>query len=334
MYRRDAAPEKKSGDILIYFTGAIGDFLLFQPLLRNWKKAFSESTIFIAAKPHVSALIDISYCVFLPSDDKRLRPVFAPQSSSVNEAETDTEFSALLDWCNAFHTVLFVSVDTTGSVRAFLNRLTCNAFLHPPFPAAGSDVSAHHQALVRHMGIPCDDFSPDLRAVCTDLSENIRITQDPYCIIHPGSGSLKKNWPIGHFIEISKKISSQINVLILLGPAEIERGFMQRLKPVVSKHVLVICNTGLHEVIHLCRHAAFYFGNDSGITHLAAACGTHVIAVIPEQNRGFWQYPAYNVTRLFAGDVLSEPSVSEVEREIPLKIFACVRSGKNKLSLT
>jgi ADP-heptose:LPS heptosyltransferase len=39
----------------------------------------------------------------------------------------------------------------------------------------------------------------------------------------------------------------------------------------------------------LLRLSSFYLGNDSGITHLAAACGSDVIALFLEENVTAWQ---------------------------------------------
>jgi heptosyltransferase-3 len=50
------------------------------------------------------------------------------------------------------------------------------------------------------------------------------------------------------------------------------------------------------------REAALYLGNDSGVTHLAAACGTNVIAIFRKEFETAWR-PFGRTTVLSAEDV-------------------------------
>ena len=78
-------------------------------------------------------------------------------------------------------------------------------------------------------------------------------------VIHPFSGSAKKNWPLENFREVALRLG---DVQWLAGPEEALDG---------STHFDRIL-----DLAKLIAGAKRYIGNDSGITHLAAAVGAPV----------------------------------------------------------
>jgi ADP-heptose:LPS heptosyltransferase len=106
--------------------------------------------------------------------------------------------------------------------------------------------------------------------------------------MHPGSGSEKKNWPKEAFLEVSRKAFQRWRIpsAVLLGPAEEgQRPFWHATNgPDLSvREGLSILKTS-----RLLSHASIYVGNDSGITHLAAALGTPVVALFGPTDPGRW----------------------------------------------
>jgi hypothetical protein len=60
----------------------------------------------------------------------------------------------------------------------------------------------------------------------------------------------------------------------------------------------------------LLAEASFYLGNDSGVTHLAAACGTKVLALFREDLEPAWR--PFGRTRVLAAGTLLEISADNV----------------------
>ena len=87
-------------------------------------------------------------------------------------------------------------------------------------------------------------------------------------LVLPGSGSPAKNWPAENFIALAKTLVSRITSLVILGPAEaaLDGVFAGSGWPTVSE-------IGLNEVAALARLSRVFVGNDSGVSHLAAAAG-------------------------------------------------------------
>jgi ADP-heptose:LPS heptosyltransferase len=98
-------------------------------------------------------------------------------------------------------------------------------------------------------------------------------------IIHPGSGGAKKCWQLDNFLSVSRMLASEsAEVVFLLGPAELERFDESTISKIGTLGGL-LTNLSLADVLAVLSCAGGYVGNDSGITHLAAALGVRTIAV-------------------------------------------------------
>lgn len=93
-----------------------------------------------------------------------------------------------------------------------------------------------------------------------------------FAAIHPFSGSARKNWPIERFRELAERLT--IPVEWCAGPEE------------VLENALRFDN--LWDVACWLASARVYIGNDSGITHLAAAVGTPVVAIFGSTDPAIW----------------------------------------------
>jgi ADP-heptose:LPS heptosyltransferase len=89
-----------------------------------------------------------------------------------------------------------------------------------------------------------------------------------FAAIHPGSGSVRKNWPMERFGEVARRLREKAGraVVWLVGPAEMERG----IKP-DARGGAVLADLALETVAGILALADGYVGNDSGVTQLAAA---------------------------------------------------------------
>ncbi|MBI2687525.1 MAG: glycosyltransferase family 9 protein [Acidobacteria bacterium] len=98
-------------------------------------------------------------------------------------------------------------------------------------------------------------------------------------VIHPFSGSAKKNWPLVNFRALAERLG---NVAWTCGPEE-ELADALRFD-------------NLAELACWLSGARLFIGNDSGITHLAAAVGTPTLALFGPTDPAVW-CPAGNHVR-------------------------------------
>jgi heptosyltransferase III len=115
-----------------------------------------------------------------------------------------------------------------------------------------------------------------------------------FIAIHPFSGSPAKNWPLDKYRALAQSLNRPVQ--FCAGPEE-------RLDDAVRFD-------NLYEVALWLASAHAYVGNDSGISHLAAAVGTPVIAIFRTTDRAVWAPRGPAVT------VLHEPDVEQVRAAV------------------
>jgi heptosyltransferase-3 len=115
-----------------------------------------------------------------------------------------------------------------------------------------------------------------------------------FAVIHPFSGSARKNWSLERYRELAQRLGMPVRWCA--GPEE-------QLEDAVR-----IDN--LYELACWLQTARLYIGNDSGITHLAAAVGIPVVAIFGPTDPAVWA-PRGDRVRVVSGN-LAEISVEQV----------------------
>lgn len=100
-----------------------------------------------------------------------------------------------------------------------------------------------------------------------------------FAVIHPFSGSARKNWPLERFRALANVLAARMPVAWCAGPNE-------NWTVAGADNVWRIEN--LYELACRLARARVYVGNDSGITHLAAAVGAPVIALFGPTDPAVW----------------------------------------------
>ncbi len=140
-----------------------------------------------------------------------------------------------------------------------------------------------------------------------------RADGSPFLCLHPGSGSARKNWPKEAFLEVADGAFHRWRLpsTVLIGPAEQgQRAFWSEAGgPSLSvKEGLPIL-----EVARMLRRAALYVGNDSGITHLAAAVGVPVVALFGPTDPVRWA-PRGRDVEILVQPIASQQVLEALER--------------------
>jgi ADP-heptose:LPS heptosyltransferase len=111
-----------------------------------------------------------------------------------------------------------------------------------------------------------------LKEINVDSSEKL-------VVIQPGSGGSHKRCHLDNFLVVAEElVSKNIQVIFLLGPAEMEQFSDATIKK-ISSVTKCLTDLSLTQVLELLSCADAFLGNDSGVTHLAAALGVKTIAV-------------------------------------------------------
>jgi ADP-heptose:LPS heptosyltransferase len=142
-------------------------------------------------------------------------------------------------------------------------------------------------------------------------------------ILHPGSGSKRKVWPLERFLNLAHFLHDHLRseILIILGPAEgpeVQKAFEGK------GHDFFIMAKGLTllklaSVMEGCR---FFIGNDSGISHMAAALGLPMVVVFGPTDQHIWS-PRGERTFVVRRGIPCSPCPPE--RFFQCKDFGCLR---------
>jgi heptosyltransferase-3 len=113
---------------------------------------------------------------------------------------------------------------------------------------------------------------------------------EDFAAIHPFSGSVAKNWPLERFVEVASRL--QMPSRFCAGPDD---------PPIDAVRI-----PNLLDLAAWLATARVYIGNDSGITHLAAAAGVPTVAIFLSTDPAIWAPRGDHVR------VLENPSVDSV----------------------
>jgi len=110
-----------------------------------------------------------------------------------------------------------------------------------------------------------------------------RVLSGGFVAIHPGSGGRAKRWPVERFAELARALPCP--TVWLLGPAEDDDMEARRLGQGVGVVAHELPLPTLAGLLATCRA---YVGNDSGVSHLAAAVGAPTVALFGPTDPAVW----------------------------------------------
>jgi ADP-heptose:LPS heptosyltransferase len=279
-------------EILIIHQGALGDLIVSLRSFYAIRTAFTGSTVEVMGYPRILSLIQGRF--------------YADRISSVDRAEIASLYSkqALTSTPlkSAFSTFKHIFVFGTIAQHVLvenLGRLTDAEVFHvTTFPEkTGEHVIDYQLSMLARYGLTRQNTIPQLFLTETDVHEAERLLHEwgvleertALIAIHPGSGSRQKNWPVSYYISLVKElyVAAKGSYLLIDGPADRELADVMILE---LDHVPVVRLQSLELPLlaAVLKHAGLFIGNDSGITHLAAAVGIPAVAIFGPTDPGIW----------------------------------------------
>ena len=294
---------------LILRGGALGDFLVTVPALQAIRAAWPAAMVELWCPPAVARLAALAG--------------LADRTRSLDRADMAEWFvpGAPPALAQPFDAAVSLVHDPDGVLAANLGGAGIGHVLAVSPLVTQGHASDHCLQSLAALGIPfvtgtCPRITLPDAWRCQGLAM-ARAFGDGPVAIHSGSGSPRKNWPLDRYLSLAGRISRQTGrpVVFLAGEVEEESGVRARLEregqPVVS-------GCTVEAIAAFLLACAGYVGNDSGVTHLAAALGTPVVAVFGPTDPAVWAPRGPNVRvvqaqRRVGGD-LAAVSVEDVVR--------------------
>ncbi len=257
--RPSAAAERRRA--LVVRIGALGDVLLTRRLAHSLSLAGLRSTLFaperhaalLRADPWIDGVFD--------SESPRFAGAFA---GTWPEEHGRFDVAVLISQ----------SVELCRAAKAAAKTV----IQIPPGPSR--DDAPIAQQWTDAASAACRPFTGKLPLLITDLG---RAVVSGATLIHPGSGSPQKCWPIERFVRVSRTLQVEGHRLLWIrGPAEAHF-------PGGASGFEVIEHPSLEVLSATLASARLFIGNDSGISHLAAAVGAPTIVIFGPTSDSVWR---------------------------------------------
>jgi heptosyltransferase-3 len=290
------------GKILIIRGGAIGDFILTLPAIAAMRRQFPEAHLEVLGYPHIIQLAAAGGLVDrVQSIEARALAGFFARRGVLSEE--------LADYFSEFDIILSYLYDPDDIFKTNIARCSTAQFIVGPYrPNEAEKVHATKVYLrpLERFAIFDADHVPRLALGCapgvleTPANKNgDRQDACPTVVLHPGSGSEKKNWPEVRWADLLQHLAHSTDLKLLLVGGEAEGERLQRLAaalPVMRTRVAQ--SLPLTDLARLIQPGAAFIGHDSGISHLAAALGLPGIVLWGKTAEEIWRPPNERVVVL------------------------------------
>jgi len=280
--------------LLVIHQGALGDFILALPALETIRKAFPRARSAIMGYPRILGLVQERFY----ADD--IFSVDQKGMASFFNREGNLDFT-LSEFFKTFDLIVVFGKDREGTAIGNLRRV-CQGQVLPinSFPAWDEKVhiTDHLLKQLAEYGFLASESNPRLylkktdREWARDFWKSYGVTPEERSkaiILHPGSGSKKKAWPLDRFLSLARTLQGRLGsrMLVVLGPAEgpdVRKAFEAAgpNAPVLATGLTLL---QLASVMEGCR---FFVGNDSGISHMAAALRLPTLAIFGPTDQRVW----------------------------------------------
>lgn len=312
--------------VLVFRGGALGDVLVAGPALMRLRKAFPDASITLAARTAYSELFldTLQPLELLELGSARFSPLFLENATLPEDlVRFIASFDVVVSW-------LGPSTDpfARNLLRAGAKRLVAvPAFPESPASsrAAALHVADHLLGSLKQIGLAPDRETFELRLpsynaqTCDHLLNDCGVNvTEALLAVHPGSGSAAKCWPTERFVHVAAKLAEtrDMQVLWMVGPAETEHP--ERFCAGLPGAFVVMASLPILMLAGCLQRARVYLGNDSGVTHLAAAVGTPTLALFGPTSPKVWAPQGEHV------EVLHKPNLARLQEQTVLETLLCM----------
>lgn len=309
--------------------GAIGDCILTLPLAEFMKDSLQLGGIDILGHTEYIGILPGRTCVdsIRSIDTMDLHRLFV-ETSVFDLPDGDSLISAFADYA---WIVTFLGEPNSNFEQNLIFTANCShsaevitLSMKPPGDYSAHLTDFYTQQFVDQSGLPLQarQLQPCtclIKATEADINKGRELLKEIYVdsceklvVIQPGSGGLHKCWHLDNFLAVAKELRSQsVEVVFLLGPAEIER-FSNAMIKDISSVARSLTDLSLTQVMCVLSCSDGFIGNDSGITHLAAGMGVMTLVVFGPTNPAVYKPIGPTVTVIASDrtDFADKPSAA------------------------
>lgn len=285
--------------VLVIRGGAIGDFILTLPAIRLLRESVAGCHLEVLGYP---GIVDLAVTAGLADATRSLEhstmaPLFA-KNGIIDES--------LAGYLQGFNVVVSYLYDPDGFFRASMERAGVRTFI-----AASHRVEEGQGHAAEQLARPLERLAMFLDDPAPSLGLPVAARAERFIAVHPGSGSIRKNWPLENWITLGRELANHFpaaKLALITGEAERERGVTNEIAAAWSAlRVEHLDSLPLTLLAHELAACTAFIGHDSGISHLAAACGVPCQLFFGPTDPSTWapRNAAVSVHRAPGGDLVS-----------------------------
>lgn len=278
-------------NILIIRPGALGDLVVTLPTFEAIRKYFKNARIDIMG---YSSFLEIVKGRFYADTISRFDQA---DIASLFTKNSNVPASLINKLSNMDLIIAFVS----DKDQVMVNNLRAAGVKHvihyEPFPSEGEDIHVIDHFLkcldllvIDHSNKIPKIFLRDEDVLLGEKFLNDRVVNPKKMLVamHPGSGSRQKCWPTDRYVELILWLKKEMDAQILLISGQADTGIVEALRDKVRDNFILADQLPLPILAAIIKRSNLFVGNDSGITHLAAAVGTPTITIFGPTDPRMW----------------------------------------------
>ena len=310
------------GRILCIHQGALGDFILSLPAIKTLREYLQPTWLEIMGHPWILPLVAGPPYGDAVTDINRAQMALLFQEDAVITEE-------LQAYLRAFDAAFYFG--KSAALARNLQRAGIHkTFILPPFPVQRQHLIDHHLAFLTAMGLSASSSTPELflRGETKKEAEVFfrERAWESHTIIalHPGAGGLNKVWPPQRFAALGRALAgAAAKLLIIQGPAD-KDPVQEVVADLDGTPHLVVHDVPITTLAALLSHASLFIGNDSGVSHLAAALGIWTLALFGPTDPSVWAPRGERAFYLKKGESLDTIEVADVLRFLNEQMKPCL----------
>jgi ADP-heptose:LPS heptosyltransferase len=287
--------ELHNGKILVVHQGALGDLILALPAIKALREFLQPAWLEMAGHPWTLALVQGRPYADAIMDINRgdMVPLFQDNAPLPATLKRDIgHFDAA--FCFSRSEALAHNLRRAGISKVFTL---------PSFPKKRMHVIDHHLSSLKALEIAAAATPPMIHLRHEERQEAERFLLrkgwdlQGIVALHPGAGSRKKAWPAARFAALARALASTgRQILIIEGPAD-KAAAQEVVAGLGDIRYLLVRDLPIARLAALLGLVSLFIGNDSGVSHVAAALKKPTIALFgptdpcvwaPRNDRAFW----------------------------------------------
>jgi heptosyltransferase-3 len=258
--------------ILVLHPGALGDIVLALPALALLGERTPGGEITVAGNRDVLEAVAFAHADrMLSLATLPLHRLYASDPTA-EDLRFWRSYDRIVSWTGA----------GDSTFEATLRAIHADARIASWKPASG-ETRHVSQIFVDSLGLPDHPVARPQRIPIVPVEP-----QERAFVLHPGAGSAAKRWPAEHFRALAERLITRgAKLVVIEGPAE--PGVAIAVAAGLPRECVELSvNAPLCAVAAMLAGCRAFVGNDSGVTHVAAAVGVPTVALFGPMPPEHW----------------------------------------------